>query len=436
MTGAARARAGRPVAGTPGERPGCPIAPAPGLRVGLVVAAVVLLGVVAGAGADPGSLATPERAHVARLPDPGAHWVWVPDRLLGHSLLLDGDAGTVLGVLDTPNELMFPPPLLSRSRGEVYSADIVYARGTRGPRSDFVSIYDATTLVPLAEVAVPTRLGQSNTSYAYAELLGDRFLALFNQFPEVSVSIVDLERRAFVGAIPIAGCAGVFPVSSHRFATLCGDGTALQVTLDESGRLARRDPSDPFFDPVLDPVAMPGGRDGARWTWVSFGGRVHTIDFGGDTPAVGEGWSLLDAAGAAGWRPGGLQHVAVHPGLGRLYVIMHEGGPGTHKEPGPEVWVYDLAEHARVARFEAPNLTAAFIAPLAGVAPGTFTYRLMEWLLPADGIHTIVVTGDDDPVLFVRNAERGAVAMLDARTGEMRRILTDAGLAGPTLRAP
>jgi methylamine dehydrogenase heavy chain len=419
-----------------GEGPGRRIPRAAGVPIAMLCLVGVGLGVVGSAAGESGSVPTPERAHVARLPEPGAHWVWVPDRLLGHSLLFDGDAGTVLGVLDTPNELMFPPPLLSRRRAEVYSADIVYARGTRGPRSDFVSIYDATTLVPLAEVAVPTRLGQSNTSYAYAELLGERFLALFNQFPEVSVSIVDLERRVFVGAIPIAGCAGVFPVSSHRFATLCGDGTALQVTLDASGRLARRDPSEPFFDPVLDPVAMPAGRDGARWTWVSFGGRVHTVDFAGDAPSVGEGWSLLDAAGATGWRPGGLQHVAVHPGLGRLYVIMHEGGPGTHKEPGPEVWVYDLAEHTRVARFEAPNLTAAFLAPLAGVAPGTFTYRLMEWLLPVDGIHTIVVTGDDDPVLFVRNAERGAVAMLDARTGETRRILTDAGLAGPTLRVP
>ncbi|HEM45649.1 MAG TPA: hypothetical protein ENO23_01255, partial [Alphaproteobacteria bacterium] len=250
----------------------------------------------------------PEHPAVARLPAPGDHWVFVPDRLLRHSLLFDGDSGVMLGIVDTPNELMFPPPLVSRARGEIYSADIVYARGTRGPRSDFVGIYDLETLVPVGEVAVPTRLAQSNVSLGYAELLGDRFLALFNQFPEISVSIVDLERRAFVGSIPVAGCAGVYPVSATRFATLCGDGTALLVVIDAEGRLAQRIPSAAFFDPVVDPVAMPAGRDGARWTFVSFAGQVHTVDFSGPAPRVEPAWSLHGEAVEGTWRPGGLQH--------------------------------------------------------------------------------------------------------------------------------
>ena len=61
--------------------------------------------------------------------------------------------------------------------------------------------------------------------------------------------------------------------------------------------------------------------------------------------------SLLSAAEkAAKWRPGGLQQLAVHTGMNRLYSIMHQGDLDTHKDPGREVWVYDLAKRARIQK--------------------------------------------------------------------------------------
>lgn len=406
-------------------------------RVALASAIAALA--ASGAGASEPGIATPpsEVASVATMPPPGPHWLLLPDRLLHHSLVIDGDTAVVHGIVDTPTELMFPLPLVSRSRGEIYSADILYARGTRGARSDFVSIYDWTTLEPKGEIAVPTRLGQSNTSLGYAEFLGDRFIALFNQFPQVSVSILDVDRRRFVGEIPIAGCASIYPVSESRFATLCGDGTALLVELDEKGRKKSTVSSPRFFDPVGDPVFIAAGRDGARWTFVSFAGQVHTVDFSGSAPRVEPSWSLVDGkGGTAGWRPGGLQQVAVHAASRRLYVVMHEGESGSHKQPGPEIWVFDLDAQERVARFEPPNLTLAWIASIAGIDADSFTYRLMEWVMPREGVHSIVVTPDARPVLFARNAERGAVAVMDAASGELLRVLGDAGIAGPTMRVP
>jgi len=400
--------------------------------------AIVALTANSAPAVEPGIVTPPsELATVATMPALGPHWVLVPDRLLHHSLVVDGDDAVVHGIVDTPTELMFPPPLVSRTRGEIYSADILYARGTRGARSDFVSIYDWSTLEPKGEIAVPTRLGQSNTSLGYAELLGDRFIALFNQFPQVSVSILDLDRRRFVGEIPIAGCASIYPVSASRFATLCGNGTALLVELDKKGRKKTTVSSAPFFDPVGDPVFLAAGRDGERWTFVSFEGQVHTVDFSGSKPRVEPTWSLLDGkGGTSAWRPGGLQQVAVHAPSRRLYVVMHEGESGSHKQPGPEIWVFDLDARKRVARFEPPNLTVAWIASIAGIDADSFTYRLMEWVMPSEGVHSIVVTPDERPVLFARNAERGAVAVMDAASGELLRVLGDAGLAGPTMRVP
>ena len=61
---------------------------------------------------------------------------------------------------------------------------------------------------------------------------------------------------------------------------------------------------------------------------------------------------------------------------------------------------------------------------------------MLAWALPSPGVHTIAVTSDSAPLLFARSAEMGAVAVIDALTGETERILTEAGLAGPTLRVP
>ncbi|MDJ0869845.1 MAG: amine dehydrogenase large subunit, partial [Myxococcota bacterium] len=366
------------------------------------------------------------------------HAVWVPDRLFAHSKLFDGDSGEMLGAIDGGVSITPKPPLLARGRGELYSVDIVYSRGRRGARSDFVTIYDARTLGVTGEIPLPTRTAESNASLAHAELLdGERFLGVFNQFPNTSVSVVDLGSRRFVEEILLTGCAGVFPVDSRRFASLCGDGTAALVTLDETGRKADLTRTERFFDVVTDPVAMSAARDGARWLFVSFEGQVHEVDFGAAPPRVAPPWSLLDDADRAqGWRPGGLQYVALHRGSGRLYTVQHRGGPGSHKDAGPEIWVHDVATRERVDRFAVPNLTAGFLGPLMGLERDGWGDWLLRGLLPDEGAHTIAVTQDAEPLLFARNAQLGVVAVLDARSGEHLRDLEEAGLAGPTLRVP
>ena len=208
--------------------------------------------------ADPAS--PMERAGVAVLPEVGDHWVWIPDRLIQHSILFDGDSGEVLGMIDSAGSLTPKAPVLAG--GFFYSADLAWSRGWRGERVDFVSIYDARTLAYVDEILLPTMMGQSNASLMYAELLGERFLAVFHQFPNISVSIVDLEKRAFVEEIAIAGCSGIYPVDDRHFATLCGDGTAALIALDDDGHKASITPSERFFDSVEDPAFMAAGRSG------------------------------------------------------------------------------------------------------------------------------------------------------------------------------
>ncbi len=79
---------------------------------------------------------------------------------------------------------------------------------------------------------------------------------------------------------------------------------------------------------------------------------------------------------------------------------------------------------------------AAFLAANAGIDAGSIWDWLLQSLIPNAGVHTIAVTADDRPLLFTRNADYGAVGVLDAMTGEHIRNLDHAGLAGPTLVVP
>jgi methylamine dehydrogenase heavy chain len=366
----------------------------------------------------------------------GPHRVWVPDRIWHHSALFDGDTAQVVGMIDSPYVTVTPKlPMHAHRRGEIYSVDLAYSHGTRGERVDFITIYDDRTFGVTGEIALPTHTGDSNSSIAYAALLdGERFLVSFNQFPLASVSISDVEQRRFVGELSITGCAGVFPTGERSFATLCGDGTALAVDLDADGRGRLAGHTERFFDPVEDPVTMAGVRWGSRWTFVSFEGNAHVVEFATRPPQVAPAWSLFsDAERSEQWRVGGIQHLALHAATGHLYSLVHHGGRGSHKAPGEEIWVYDIAQHQRVGRFTLPNFMAAFASPQFGVTSGGWFHRALQRWIPSDGAHTLVVTQDDAPLLFVRNAEVGVVAVLDANSGEHLRNLEDAGIAGPTL---
>jgi methylamine dehydrogenase heavy chain len=366
----------------------------------------------------------------------GAHRVWITDRLWHHSALFDGDTGQVLGMIDGPYATVTPKlPMHAHRRGEIYSADLAYSRGDRGDRVDFITIYDDRSLSVTGEIVLPTRTGDANTSIGYAALLdGERFLATFNQFPVASVSITDVERRRFASQVAITGCAGVFPTGDRSFATLCGDGTVAAVELAAAGAGHVASHSARFFDPVDDPVTMAGVRSGSQWVFVSFEGNVHAIDFAASPPRVAPSWSLFsDAERSDRWRIGGFQHIAVHAASNRLFALVHRGDRGSHKAPGQEIWVYDLAKHDCVARFTLPNFMAAFASPQFGIAPGGWFHRSLQRWIPSDGAHSLVVTQDVAPMLFVRNAEVGVVAVLDAQTGEHVRNLADAGVAGATM---
>jgi len=407
------------------------------LRAELTLA--LCLGLVACARPASADLPPEEVGQVMRLPEKvGDHWVWVPDRLLNHSALFDGDNGRMLGALDSGVQVSPKTPIWSRERNEIYTVDTVYSRGHRGERSDYVVIYDSRTLDEKGDIEIPPRSMDTGTGIALVGMLdGDRFVIVLNHSPGASVSVVDLAERRVASEIQTQGCAGVFPAGPDRFGMLCGDGTVMTVHLTNEGKLDHIARSQRFFDPVVDPVTEKGARDGATWWFVSFEGMLHEIDFSGDAPAPKAAWSLFtESERAAKRRVGGAQHIAYHPGTRRLYSVVHEGGAGSHKDPGGEIWVYDVPAKQRVDVFEPPNLMAAFLGPQAGFEATSMTGKVLNFLLPNMGVHSVAVTRDDAPILFYRNADLGAVGVLDAKTGEHLRDISETGLSGTLLVVP
>ena len=339
----------------------------------------------------------PDTATTKTLEPLQPHWVFVLDSNFPYltankAVLLDGDRLEMLGMVS----LGYLANLEVAPDGrEVYAIETFHSRLTRGERTDVVTVYDARTLLPTAEIVIPPKRFLVVTKRPVTGLtLDGRFLLVYNFTPSSSVSVVDLRARRFVGEIETPGCAFVYPTASRRFAMICADGSLLGVTLDEAGRAAALNRSGKVFDPGEDPVFEHVAQLGSRLYLISYKGMVHEVDGGAPTPLLVRSLSLP----LEGFRPGGWQLAAAHPN-GLLYILMHRGGDWTHKQPGEEIWVINLREGKRVDRF-----------------------KLVE---PANSIW---VTQDNKPLLFALS-EHGFLQLYGAFSGRYLGRIDELGIS-------
>ncbi len=338
----------------------------PQRRIGTALLAGLLL--VAGAAGGPAQADLPSDVGrgptVAVLPEPASkHWVWINDFVFPHmadgmAYLVDGDSGRYLGTLSTGYS--FAHLLLSPDGKLIYSPETYFSRGTRGKRTDVVTLYDAGTLDVVGEIKVPPKRASNMPAMGNVVLTDDgRFLLIYNFTPAQSISVVDMKNRRFVGEVDIAGCAFAFPTGPRSFFSVCGDGSLVLVKLDDRGH-ARLRHTEALLPMGPDPVTEKPVRVGDTWYFTTYDGRIVPLNVSANRATVGPSWSLTSAAQRAqGWRPGGLQPMAVDARRGRLYEIMHRGDLATHKDPGKEVWVFDLASHREVQNIALKNLASS-----------------------------------------------------------------------------
>lgn len=350
---------------------------------------------------------------VQTLPTPSPpHWIWVndfvfPHMVSGKALLVDGDTGRFIGQLDTGFGAMRVVPSLDGKL--IFSPETYFSRGSRGERTDVVTVYDPATLAPLGEIGIPPKRSSNMPMMANAQLTDDgRFLLIYNFTPAQTITVVDTRLRKFVGEVETSGCALVFPTGPRSFLSLCADGALLHTVLDDSGHAKQSDRSEPVFDVDHDPVTEKGVRIGDTWYFVSFGGTMYPVKVDNGKLQPQKSWSLLSAAEKAqSWRPGGLQQLAVHAGLNRLYSIMHQGPLETHKDPGREVWVYDLARQTRIQKIAMKNDSGS-----------------------------IQVSRDAHPLMFSIFIDSNVLDVYDAASGNYLRSVTDIGTTPTVLVTP
>jgi methylamine dehydrogenase heavy chain len=236
----------------------------------------------------------------------------------------------------------------------------------------------------------------------------DRFLAVYNFTPSQSLSIVDTRSQKLVQEVNTAGCSLVYPGGDRTFHMLCGNGGMLTLTLNDDGEVAEKQRSDPFFDVEKDFVTEKAVRYGDQWLFVSWNGYVYPVDVSDNLPEFGERWSLLtDEQRAENWKIGGLQHLAVHQSSGRFYSLMHQGGVDTHKDPGTEVWVYDLASRNQVQTIALKNIATS-----------------------------IQVSQDHQPLFYSIFIGSPSLDIYDATSGEYLRTVEELGFTPTVLQTP
>lgn len=402
-----------------------------------MIAAALLAAATTTSAAD---LAPEKVGNVFELPaKPGPHWFWASDILLHRTSLFDAADGRLLGTISSGAagsgfviNPMFPP-----THDEIYIPETYWSRGIRGERTDVVTVYDARTLLPKAEIPIPAKRGEYFPGNAANAISDDgRFVAVFNITPATSLSIVDMKEKRFVAEVETPGCSLVYAAGRRRFFMLCGNGSALVVELDDSGAVKSAERTETFFDPVKDPITEKAVRRDDQWIFVSYEGVIHTVDVHGPALAFGPTWSLLeDADRQDQWRIGGLQHLAVHAASGRLFALMHQGPRDTHKDPGTEVWVYDMEERKRTRRIEVPSPLVSFVADQAKLGPASeaglgarAARALLSATLPNPGVERIIVTQGDQPLLITSSGFPPTITVHDADSGNVRTEISEPGL--------
>lgn len=343
-----------------------------------------------------------EELYTVTLPDQmRPHMVWVNDvsftrPLDGRAYLVDADTGRFLGMVSggyAQGPLQLAPDGKSFSMVSTY-----YSRGTRGERTDVVTLYDFKTLEPTGEVVIPAKRFISLPLAASTQRTDDgRFLLIYNFTPEQSVSVVDLANRKLVGETQTPGCALVYPIGPRRFFMQCGDGSLQSVSIGENGALTLAATTTDLFD-AADPANEKPVRIGpAQWLFTTIDSEVRIVDASGKTPVVTAKWSLLDKA-TGEWRIGSLQHAAYNAPLDRLYTLMHVGNRDTRKDPGTEVWVYSVKTGKRLQRIKLD-------------APAT----------------ALAVSNDDKPLLYTALFGVDSLAVYDATSGAKLRDIGSLG---------
>jgi methylamine dehydrogenase heavy chain len=325
----------------------------------------------------------------------------------GKTLVIDGDHGRLEGMF---NQGYWSNFAIAPDGSAIYGADTYFEKHTRGKRQDFVVVRDARTLEVLKDIPLPNgRFLVVSKKYNFGVTPDGRYGLSYNLAPRTTVSVVDLKLGQYVGDIDIPGCGLIFPQSPDQFTTLCADGSVATVTFDDKLKTTSERVKK-VFDAEKDPVFEHSGWDkhDRMLYLVSYSGSVIPLDLTGAVAKRQTPWSLTSPEEKAdGWRPGGWQVTHFHVPSRHLFVLMHRGHEWTHKDPGTEVWVFDVRTQKRLQKIKLSK--------------------------PAQ---SIAVSQDDSPLLYTIVDGAPQIVTYNVAAGSVRNELDNVGFTPQFLTVP
>ncbi|MCI4590471.1 methylamine dehydrogenase [Sphingobium sp. BYY-5] len=344
-----------------------------------------------------------EESDVMTIDPPKPTWFFVDGGWdMPGTSIFDGESGKMKGMVETRR---LADMAIDPAGRYYYVAETIWSKGDRGTRQDMVSIYDSRTLNLLTEVPLPGRIliGSRKNNFIVSD--DGKTAYVYDFSPTSGVNIIDLDKKKFVAAIELPGCASLMPNPGVGFSALCSDGSLATVAV--KGAKGAITHTQPFFDATNDPIFdnFAYDRKKKKTTFLTYTGQIYTAQISA-MPTVSTPFSIQAAAGIRSgetkplelnWYPGGRQPMALHRASGQLFVLMHMGEYWSHKASGSEVWQVDVAARKVVKRF-----------------------TLKE------PMNNIDVSQTAKPLLYM-NGEKGEVLVLDVATGEEKHKIEKAG---------
>ncbi|TFE71150.1 methylamine dehydrogenase [Methylacidiphilum caldifontis] len=259
---------------------------------------------------------------------------------LNRAFFIDIQNQRVLGMIDLG---YVGNIVISADAQYVYAVESFYSRGTRGKRTDVVTLYDMKNLSVVDEIEIPPkRFLCVIKKYTQALSNDGRFLLVCNITPASSVTVVDLHKKKFVREIATPGYVLLYPYESRRFAMFGQEGSLLLFSLNDEGHLQQKNRIPAGFS-LNDPLFEHGVylKRTNRYCFISYEGRIKLLQLSGPTAQWEKSWDITQGSD---YRPCGWQLLSCDSLENNLYILMHKAGKDKHKESGKEVWVVDLVD--------------------------------------------------------------------------------------------
>ena len=178
--------------------------------------------------ADTGNPTEPEESDVASITPPKPGWIFVNRGFVSPgTAIYDTGNGKMLGLVQMA---VLADMAIDPAGKFYYVAETIWSKGNRGTRQDMVTVYDSTNLKLQAEIPIPGRLLIGGRKQDFILSDDGKLGFVYNFSPASSVSVVDLEKRKFLRAIELPGCASLIPNPGAGFSALCADGSLATVT--------------------------------------------------------------------------------------------------------------------------------------------------------------------------------------------------------------